>query len=133
MRKARVGISVFIVFLLGLGLVNADTAHPRHTPGFGDIADSLRDFFKVPPKLPVAEPLALRDLPRQQVAPTGAVAKPATRVRELEDKRTEKTRQFQLSDGRVEAEISAAPLNSRDAGGRLEPIDTKLRPGAGDV
>ena len=133
MRKARVGISVFIVFLLGLGLVNADTAHPRHTPGFGDIADSLRDFFKVPPKLPVAEPLALRDLPRQQVVPTGAVAKPATRVRELEDKRTEKTRQFQLSDGRVEAEISAAPLNYRDAGGRLEPIDTKLRPGAGDV
>ena len=133
MRKARVGISAFIVLLLALGVVNADTAHPRHTPGLGDLADSLRDFFRVPPKPPVAEPLALRDLPRKQVAPTGAATKPATRVRELEEKRTERTRQFELSDGRVEAEISAAPLNYRDASSRLQPIDTKVKPGAGDA
>jgi len=133
MRKARIGVCGFVVLLLAIGLINSDIPHPNQTPGLDGIVNSLRDFFKAPPKPPVAEPLALRDLPRKQVAPTGAATKPATRVRELVDKRTERTRQFELSDGRVEAEISAAPLNYRDAGGHMQPIDTKVKPGAGDA
>ncbi len=60
-----------------------------------------------------------------------AAAKPAgppRRVRELADRRSANQRVFQLSDGRVQAELSGAPLFYRDARGRWQQIDTRVRP-----
>ncbi|MDH6462647.1 RHS repeat-associated protein [Micromonospora sp. A200] len=50
------------------------------------------------------------------------------RVKELTGKRTANTKVYQLSDGRTQAEISAVPLHYRDAKGKFQPIDTKVRP-----
>jgi RHS repeat-associated protein len=55
-------------------------------------------------------------------------AGPVKRVKELVGKRTANSRFFALSDGRVQAELSGAPLNYRDAKGRWQPIDTRVRP-----
>jgi len=51
----------------------------------------------------------------------GATAK---RVRELAARRQANARYFQLSDGRVQAELSALPINYRDAHGHWQPIST---------
>jgi hypothetical protein len=69
------------------------------------------------------------------VAAMGPSAKPASskpagpvrRVRELVGKRTASGRFFALSDGRVQAELGAGLVNYRDAQGRWQPIDTRLR------
>ncbi|MGK5441503.1 DNRLRE domain-containing protein [Micromonospora sp. URMC 105] len=53
---------------------------------------------------------------------------PQKRVRELTGKRTANSRTYQLSDGRTQSEISATPLHYRDAKGKLQPIDTTVRP-----
>jgi hypothetical protein len=59
-------------------------------------------------------------------APEGKVWPAEKRVRELPDRRTANGRFYQLSDGRVQAEISAAPVNYRDGKGRYQPIDTRV-------
>ncbi|NYT95324.1 DNRLRE domain-containing protein, partial [Salinispora sp. H7-4] len=50
------------------------------------------------------------------------------RVREVAERRTETGRVYQLADGRLQAEISAAPLHYQDEQGRWQPIDTKVQP-----
>ncbi|MET8232186.1 DNRLRE domain-containing protein [Micromonospora sp. NPDC005298] len=50
------------------------------------------------------------------------------RVREVPNRRTANGRVFQLSDGRLQAELSALPLNYRDAKGQWQPIDTRVVP-----
>ncbi|MET7818024.1 DNRLRE domain-containing protein [Micromonospora zamorensis] len=50
------------------------------------------------------------------------------RVREVPDRRTANGRVFQLSDGRLQAELSALPMNYRDAKGHWQPIDTRVVP-----
>ena len=71
-------------------------------------------------------------LPREQDAPTGKPWPAQKRVRELVERRTSTARFFQLSDGRVQAEISSTPVNYRDGNG-FRPIDTRVgkvsRPG----
>jgi len=59
---------------------------------------------------------------RQAAAPT------PRRVREVTGRRTADSRVFQLSDGRLQADISAVPVNYRDSRGRWVPIDTTVRP-----
>ena len=49
------------------------------------------------------------------------------RVREVPGKRTANGRVYQLSDGRLQAEISQVPVHYRDAKGRWQPIDTRVR------
>ncbi|MEV6301232.1 DNRLRE domain-containing protein [Actinoplanes sp. NPDC051861] len=63
-----------------------------------------------------------------QPTPAGKVWPKAKRVREVASKRSANGRVFQLSDGRLQAEISAAPVNYRDGRGRWQPIDTRVRP-----
>ncbi|MEV4755359.1 DNRLRE domain-containing protein [Micromonospora sp. NPDC049559] len=63
----------------------------------------------------------------EQHAPAGKAWPPEKRVRELPEKRTANARYFQLSDGRVQAEVSAGPVHYRDAKGRFQPIDTTVR------
>lgn len=62
-----------------------------------------------------------------QKAPAGKAWPEQKRVRELTDRRTANGRVFELSDGRVQAEISAVPLHYRDAKGRFQQIDTTVR------
>ncbi len=66
-------------------------------------------------------------LPRQVAVPA------PRRVRELTSRRTADARVYQLSDGRLQAAVSAVPVNYRDSGGRWQPIDTTVsstaRPG----
>jgi hypothetical protein len=50
------------------------------------------------------------------------------RVKELTGKRTANSKVYQLSDGRLQAEISPAPLHYRDGKGAYQPIDTTVRP-----
>ncbi|WP_158074084.1 golvesin C-terminal-like domain-containing protein [Micromonospora sp. CB01531] len=54
------------------------------------------------------------------------------RVREVPGKRTANGRVYELSDGRLQAEISAVPVHYRDAEGRWQPIDTRVRPSGRD-
>lgn len=68
-------------------------------------------------------------LPAHQRMPR-AVAAPARRVGEFVARRSEFGRVYQLSDGRRQTVISAAPANYRDASGRWQPIDTTVRPSA---
>ncbi|MEU4480232.1 DNRLRE domain-containing protein [Micromonospora sp. NPDC023966] len=63
-----------------------------------------------------------------QKLPTGVRKKPAKRVKELTGRRTATTRVFAMSDGRLQAEISAAPRHYRDAKGTWQPIDTTVSP-----
>ncbi|MEV0427822.1 DNRLRE domain-containing protein [Micromonospora sp. NPDC050495] len=60
--------------------------------------------------------------------PTAKKPPPATRVRELPGKRTANGRVYQLSDGRLQAELSAVPVNYRDPKGDWRPIDTRVTP-----
>jgi RHS repeat-associated protein len=72
-----------------------------------------------------------RTLQRVGPAAKPVAAKPAgpvRRVKELVGKRTANSRFFALSDGRVQAELGAGPVNYRDAKGRWQPIDTRIVP-----
>jgi RHS repeat-associated protein len=73
----------------------------------------------LPARLPLVGPAA---------KPAAKPAGPPRRVRELAGKRSATQRVFQLSDGRLQAELSGAPLYYQDAHGRWQPIDTRLRP-----
>ncbi|WP_203981222.1 golvesin C-terminal-like domain-containing protein [Planosporangium flavigriseum] len=72
-------------------------------------------------------------LAMEQKAPAGKAWPAQKRVREVTEKRTANGRIFQLSDGRMQAEVSAVPVNYRDTRGRYQPIDTHVgatgRPG----
>ncbi|MGW0828430.1 golvesin C-terminal-like domain-containing protein [Streptomyces sp. NPDC002845] len=64
----------------------------------------------------------------RQKLPKGKDAPKAKRVRELTGKRTANARFWRLSDGRVEAELSAAPTSYRDATSKSwKSIDTTVR------
>ncbi len=65
----------------------------------------------------------------------GARHQPAgapVRVRELAERRTADMRVFELSNGQLEAELSAQPQSFRDRQGTWQPIDTTVREHAGD-
>src|SRR6266542_2855413 len=58
-------------------------------------------------------------VPRQQPAPVGRAMPAASRARELVGRRTATGSYYELSDGRTEAELSAAPVHYRDARGAV--------------
>jgi RHS repeat-associated protein len=103
------------------------------------LVDRLRDLVglggdeaQAPPRDPGQRPVVSRmpevEVPRRERLPASAVAGPVSRVEELVGERTGNGRFHRLSDGRVEAEIAAAPVNFRDAAGRWHPIDTTVQP-----
>ena len=53
---------------------------------------------------------------------------PAERAKELAARRQANARFWQLSDGRIQAELSPIPLNYRDRHGQWQPISTKVVP-----
>lgn len=72
---------------------------------------------------PVSAGLAVNERP-----PAGKKWPAQKRVREVAAKRTANGKVYQLSDGRLQAEISAVPVHYRDAKGAYKPIDTKVKP-----
>ncbi|WP_354670079.1 DNRLRE domain-containing protein [Streptomyces sp. S.PNR 29] len=65
------------------------------------------------------------EIPSRQKLPKGKALPPAKRVKELKSKRTATARYWQLSDGRIEAELSAEPLSYKD-GKTWKTIDTSV-------
>ncbi|MER6633449.1 DNRLRE domain-containing protein, partial [Streptomyces sp. NPDC000987] len=85
-----------------------------------DDADDSRELDKPPShdELGIAD---RQKLPKEKAQP------PAHRVRELTGKRTTSARFWQLSDGRVQAELSAVPTSYRDARTKAwKSIDTAV-------
>ncbi|WP_345654406.1 golvesin C-terminal-like domain-containing protein [Streptomyces siamensis] len=69
------------------------------------------------------------DVADRQKLPKGRTAPKAVRVRELTGRRTSSARFWQMSDGRVQAELSAVPTSYRSVQGRKKswkPIDTAV-------
>ena len=131
MRRTVVGL---ILGALVLGLVHAEVPGARGpTPsiGFDAIRGAFREFVGGRPAVPRSVPIALADVPRHQAAPIGKPAPAARRVSEIVDRRTENAAFFQLSDGRIQAEVSTTPVHYRDSRGALQKIDTRVRPATG--
>ncbi|MFG3130867.1 DNRLRE domain-containing protein [Streptomyces tendae] len=67
------------------------------------------------------------DVADRQKLPKGENAPKAKRVKELTSRRTPSARFWQLSDGRVEAELTAAPTSYKDPAGKSwKTIDTRV-------
>jgi hypothetical protein len=76
---------------------------------------------------PADRPLAPISVPSHPAMTMVAEPDPrAHRVGELTGRRTATGRYYQLSDGRVQAEISSTPVNYRDARGSYQPLDTRI-------
>lgn len=96
------------------------------------IVDTVKGWFadddgKELDKPPSHDELGVAD--RQKI-PAQKKAPKAKRVRELTKQRTSTARFWQLSDGRVEAELAAAPTSYRTGSGKKaawKPIDTAVR------
>jgi RHS repeat-associated protein len=111
----------------------ATTASAPHGPGVWQRLLGHLGIGEQPSGKPTAAASA-RPLPQVGPPAKPVAAKPAgppRRVRELVGRRTATQRVFQLSDGRLQAELSGAPLLYRDAKGAWQPIDTRVRPAAG--
>lgn len=65
-------------------------------------------------------------------AAAGEADEPVVRVREVTERRTPSMRLFELSDGRLEAEVFAQPQHFRADDGTWRPIDTTVREQDGD-
>ncbi|MFB7223082.1 hypothetical protein, partial [Streptomyces sp. NPDC056227] len=70
------------------------------------------------------------EIPSREKLPKGKKLAKPKRVKELTERRTSQARFWQLSDGRVEAELSAVPLSYKagKSGKSWKPIDTSVRP-----
>ncbi|MFK3729245.1 DNRLRE domain-containing protein [Streptomyces sp. NPDC088090] len=66
------------------------------------------------------------EIPSREKLPEGEKLPKAKRVKELTDKRTSQARYWQLSDGRVEAELTAVPTAYR-SGASWKPVETAVR------
>nr|WP_315892985.1 hypothetical protein [Streptomyces sp. P9(2023)] len=106
-------------------------AAPPSEPGKDDdrsVVDTIAGWFsddddKKDPTPPTGGSL---EIPSRQKLPKGKKLPPAERVKELTGLRTPQTRFWQMSDGRVEAELSASPVSYR-SGSSWKPIDTTVR------
>ncbi|MEU4731229.1 DNRLRE domain-containing protein [Streptomyces sp. NPDC023588] len=66
------------------------------------------------------------EVPSREKLPKGEKLPKAKRVKELTDRRTSQARYWQLSDGRIEAELTAVPTSYR-SGESWKPVETSVR------
>nr|WP_306768834.1 hypothetical protein [Streptomyces sp. S10(2018)] len=91
---------------------------------FDTVSDWLGDDEEEKPEPPSYGGLGVAD---RQKLPKGKNAPKAERVKELTSRRTPAARFWQLSDGRVEAELTAAPTSYQDPAGKSwKAIDTRV-------
>ncbi|WP_142173637.1 DNRLRE domain-containing protein [Streptomyces sp. SLBN-134] len=120
-----------VAAIAGTLLPQVAYAAPPSEPGKGEdkgffdtVSDWLGDDEGEDPKPPSYGDRPVAD--RQKLAKGKAEPK-AKRVKELASRRTPSARFWQLSDGRVEAELTAAPTSYRDpASKKWEAIDTRV-------
>ncbi|MFK4150732.1 DNRLRE domain-containing protein [Streptomyces fungicidicus] len=120
-----------VAAIAGTLLPQVAYAAPPSEPGKGEdkgffdtVSDWLGDDEGEDPKPPSYGDRPVAD--RQKLAKGKAEPK-AKRVKELTSRRTPSARFWQLSDGRVEAELTAAPTSYRDPGSKSwEAIDTRV-------
>ncbi|MHA4819608.1 hypothetical protein ACXZ65_35230, partial [Streptomyces aculeolatus] len=127
--KARLGrfvssavAAAFLVTLLPQSAFAAGS-----TPGAGGVVDTVRDWFSdddpdddEPPSSDSRNPASREKLPAGKAEPA------AERVKELTGRRTPEARFWRMSDGRVEAELAAAPTSYETRGGAWKAIDTAV-------
>jgi RHS repeat-associated protein len=108
----------------------AYAAPPSAAKGDDDkgVVDTVKGWFsddddRASAKPPVGGKL---EIPSREKLPKGKKLPKAKRVKELTDRRTSQARFWELSDGRVEAELSAVPVSYR-SGKTWKPIDTAVR------
>ncbi|MEV5726090.1 DNRLRE domain-containing protein [Streptomyces pharetrae] len=105
--------SAALAVLVTLAPTTPAFAAPPDVGRLGDgLTDGLRDLFgdddgerATPPDLPDT------DVPANELLAKGKKAARPQRVRELTDRRTPQSRYWQLSDGRVQAEVSSVPTS----------------------
>ncbi|MET4660557.1 RHS repeat-associated protein [Streptomyces sp. PvP037] len=120
-----------VAAIAGTLLPQVAYAAPPSEPGKGEdkgffdtVSDWLGDDEGEDPKPPSYGDRPVAD--RQKLA-KGKKDPKAKRVKELTSRRTPSARFWQLSDGRVEAELTAAPTSYRDPGSKKwEAIDTRV-------
>lgn len=95
----------------------------QSTEGEKGLLDTLTGFFKSNSKKSKEQSLENSTLPAKQKAPVGKKEDPPKKVRELTEKRTKNAKFFELSDGRIQAEIASAPIHYKDANGKWQNID----------
>jgi RHS repeat-associated protein len=136
-RHRRFIAALVVSAVLGTALPQLAYAAPA--PGGGDdgdgksFADTVSGWFGgdddsgKDEKPPAGGKL---EVPSRERLAEGKNAPQAKRVKELTGERTSSARFWQLSDGRVEAELSATPTSYRQ-GSAWKPIDTAVRKSAG--
>jgi len=95
----------------------------QSTEGEKGLLDTLTGLFKSDSKKSKEQSLENSTLPANQKAPVGKKEDPPKKVRELTEKRTKNAKFFELSDGRIQAEIASAPIHYKDANGKWQNID----------
>lgn len=132
----RRSVVLLVVMAILAGLAPASQLSPAAAQGTaaGRGADDPRDGWRPaseggePEELDGPRKFAEGGVPREDPAPTAKKLPPAKRVKEIPERRTANSKVFQLEDGRVQEELSAAPLHYRDEQGRWQPIDPKVAP-----
>ncbi|SOD84265.1 RHS repeat-associated core domain-containing protein [Streptomyces sp. Ag109_G2-15] len=95
------------------------------------IVDTVKGWLGVDDEHPLAKPPSHDelDVADRQKLPKGRKAPKAKRVKELKSRRTSTARFWQLSDGRVQADLSAVPTSYRSGSGKKaawKAIDTAV-------
>src|SRR5690606_7614537 len=89
------------------------------------LLDSIIDFFTSDESDEKKRGQALENstLPANQKAPVGKKEASPKKVRELTEKRTKNAKFYELSDGRIQAEIASDPIHYKDAKGKWQNLD----------
>ncbi|MEU1893675.1 DNRLRE domain-containing protein [Streptomyces pristinaespiralis] len=127
-RTRRALVISCVVAVAATGVPQPAFAAPSGDGGTG-IVRGLKNFFGVDDDKPAAEPPELPDtaVPSNEQIPKGRAAPSPKRVKELTDRRTPDARYWQLSDGRVQSEVSAVPTHY-EAGKAWQAIDPTVKP-----
>lgn len=87
------------------------------------LLDAFTGLFKSDSKKSQEQSLENSTIPANQKAPVGKKEASPKKVRELTEKRTKNAKFYELSDGRIQAEIASDPIHYKDAKGKWQNID----------
>ncbi|SEC10364.1 hypothetical protein SAMN05428938_1253 [Streptomyces sp. KS_5] len=133
-RLGRLMACLVVAAVTSTALPQVAYAAPADDGDDKGIVDTVKGWFADDdddsgelPKPPSHDELEMAD---RQKLPKGKAAPKAKRVKELKGHRTANARFWELSDGRVEAELSAVPTSYRSGSGKKaswKSIDTAVR------